>query len=455
MEQPQTLLRARRVVTTTGERPAAVGITDGRITFVENIDTPIRGERELLVPSTNVLLPGLVDTHVHLQDPGNTTWENVECGTRAAARGGITTLVDMPLDSLPITVSVDALEQKIAATRDRLHVNVGYWGGLTPWNLEELDDMHAAGVLGFKCFLANTGLPEFPPVDRSTLERALTVLKDLEVPLLVHAEHGPALDAVTERAGRSYQAFVDARPASIEATAVETVIEALRSTGGRAHIVHVSTAEGAALIAQARAEGLALTGETCPHYLTLLYSDAAEGDTSFKACPPIRDAVNRDQLWGHLAAGDLDMVVSDHSPSAIEEKHLHTGDFDAAFGGISSLQLTLPAVWTEARKRGFTLSDVVRWMATRPAQFAGVARKGAIAAGYDADLCVFAPDESFVVHADDLEHLQPVTPYAGRRLDGVVVQTWLNGQPVDLITPQGRPLHQATEKKESRACVSS
>jgi allantoinase len=454
METADTIIRATRVVTPAGEQPAAVGIRDGRITFVDDINTTRAGRQELRLPATQALLPGLVDTHVHLQDPGNTTWENFESGTRAAARGGITTLIDMPLDSLPITVSVDALNQKLQAASHRLYVNVGFWGGVTPWNLTELKEMREAGVFGFKCFLANTGLPEFPPIDLQTLEQALRVLRELGSPLLVHAEHGAALDAAPHTAGRDYRRFLQARPASIEATAVTTVIEAVRATGGRAHVVHVSTAEAAALIADAQAEGLQVTAETCPHYLALVDTDVRDGDTSFKVCPPIRDAANQEQLWQHLAAGDIGMVVSDHSPTAIEEKCLDIGDFDSAFGGLSSLQISLPVMWTHARRRGYTLADIAQWMATRPARFAGLDRKGVIAPGYDADLCVFAPDESCVVTTENLEHRQPVTPYAGRTLDGVVVQSWLGGQPITFDQPRGRSLHQSSEK-ESLLCASS
>jgi len=445
MDLLDTVLRAERVVTADGERAAAVGVRRGRIEIVSEIDTPLLARLEVRLPAGQVLMPGLVDTHVHLQDPGHTNWEGFASGTRAAARGGITTLVDMPLDSLPVTVDVDALKVKIAAANGRLHVDVGFWAGVTPTNVHLLKDLHLAGVFGFKCFLANTGLPEFPPVTLEGLRAALRELSTLGGLLLVHAEDQDALEHAPATAGRDYEKYLKARPESIEGTAVAQVIAAVRDTGGRTHIVHVSTSSAAAMIASAQREGLAVTAETCPHYLALSCAEIPNGDTSYKACPPIRDQMNCDELWASVAAGPLGMVVSDHSPCGIEHKNLDSGDFDTALGGVSSLQVSLPVMWTEARLRGYTLADVARWMSARPAALARLARKGAIAPGRDADFCVLAPDETFVVDPATLHHRQPITPYAGRTLSGVVVETWLRGQRVAFDRPRGRVLNRSAD----------
>lgn len=435
------LVRAERVITLDGERPAAVGINGGRIVAIEAIDTTTEARVELRLEADHALLPGLIDTHVHLQDPGHTDWEDFDSGTRAAASGGITTLVDMPLDCLPVTVNVQALAAKVAAASGRLHVDVGFWAGLIPSNLDQLANLRAAGVIGFKCFLANTGLPEFPPISPQVLRAAMIELKTVDAPLLVHAEDADTLDAQHHNPGRSYADFLSAHPASIEERAVMTVIDAVRATGGRAHIVHVSTASAARLIQAAQQDGLAITAETCPHYLTISADEVPDGDTRFKACPAIRDAQNRDELWALVESGTLSMIVSDHSPCPIEAKCLQTGDFSSASGGVTSLQITLPVVWTEARKRGHTLADVARWMATNPARLAGLHHKGAIEVGRDADFCVLSPDDSFVVDDALLHHRQPLTPYSGRKLDGVVVQTWLRGVPISFESPRGELLH--------------
>ncbi len=434
----ELVIRAARVVTPAGERAAAVGIRGGRIAAVEPFDAELPAGREIVLDEQHALLPGLVDTHVHLQEPGHADWEGFDSGTRAAAAGGVTTVVDMPLDSVPVTVTVDGLAAKLAAAVGRGHVDIGFWGGVTPDNIERLAQLHERGVLGFKCFLADTGSPDFPPIGDADLRRALRVLAGFGGRLLVHAEDGAAVALVPAGAGGDYARFLAARPPGIEDAAVATVIAAVRDTGYAAHVVHVSSAGSAALIADARAAGLAVTAETCPHYLTLADTDVPHGGTAYKVCPPIRDAANRDALWAQLAGGGLDMVVSDHSPCAVGDKG--AGDFDTAFGGVSSLQVSLPATWTAARRRGFGLADLAGWMSTRPAELAGLPRKGAITVGRDADLCVFAPDETFVVDPGALHHRQPLTPYAGRRLAGVVVQTWLAGRPVDFDHPRGRLL---------------
>jgi allantoinase len=431
------VVRAPRVICPGGELPRSIAISDGRIAAVEAIGANLSAGREIELDDQVVVLPGLVDTHVHICEPGNTEWEGFETATKAAAAGGITTLVDMPLDSLPTTVSVKALAAKRQAAANQCHVDVGFWGGAVPDNLGQLAALRHDGVLGFKCFLVDSGSPEFPPLDASQMEEALRVARDLHVPLLVHAESADALARLRPVSGRRYADYLASRPTEVENVAVAQVIEAARNSGGHAHIVHLSSAEALAMIASARRQGVRISAETCPHYLAFSAEEIPDGATAFKCSPPIRDARNRERLWEGLKAGNLDLVASDHSPSTGAMKHLDDGDFQAAWGGIASLQLGLSIVWTEARPRGASLRQVAAWMSEQPAMLAGLRQKGRIAPGFDADLCVFAPDDSFVVDPGRLHHRHPVTPYAGRTLSGVVRNTFLRGEPVDLKQPRG------------------
>jgi len=434
------VIHAPRAVCDGAEAARTIGIADGRIVAVEPAGSLPPASRVVELGPDAVLLPGLVDSHVHVCEPGNTEWEGFATATRAAAAGGITTLVDMPLDSVPTTVSTDALHTKRAAADGRCHVDVGFWAGAVPGNLGQLAPLHEAGVLGFKCFLADSGTDDFPPVSAGQMEQALSVLRGFGTPLLVHAESAEAAAAIGEASGRRYADYLASRPRGVENLAVAQVIEAARRTGGHAHIVHLSSSDALPMIASARREGVPVTVETCPHYLALTAEEIADGATACKCSPPIREAANRDLLWDGLRDGVLDLVVSDHSPSTAAMKELGSGDFGAAWGGISSLQLGLPVVWTQARRRGFTLADVAVWMAERPARLAGLSGKGRIAPGYDADFCVFAPDESFTVDPARLHHRHPVTPYAGHRLRGVVRDTILRGEPVEAAHPRGRLL---------------
>ena len=447
------LIRAARAVTGDGlaaERPLAVAVTDGQIVAVKPFDEPTLTGREVLdLDASVVLLPGLVDSHVHVCEPGNTAWEGFATATRAAAAGGITTLVDMPLDSVPTTVSVDALAVKRQAAAGQCAVDVAFWGGVIPGNADELEPMARAGVAGFKCFLADSGSPGFPPVTVGELTSALDTAARLGLPVLVHAESADAAAALSSVApagiagapGRRYAPFLAMHPRGLENLAVAHVIEAARVTGAHAHIVHLSSSDAIAMIASAQREGVRITAETCPHYLTLAAEEIRDGDTAAKCLPPVREAANRDLLWAGLRTGALGMVVSDHSPCTAEMKAVDTGDFDAAWGGISSLQLSLPLVWTQARGRGLGLGHVAAWMAAGPARLAGLTGKGRIAPGYDADFCILAPDESFVVEPGQLQHKHPATtPYAGRELFGVVRSTVVRGVAADLFRPAGRLL---------------
>jgi allantoinase len=437
----ELVIRAARAISSQGDDVACtIGVDDGRIAAIGPAGAEISGRREIELDSDVVLMPGLVDTHVHICEPGNTEWEGFETATQAAAAGGITTLVDMPLDSIPSTVTVTALEEKRAAARGRVHVDVGFWGGLIPGHLDDLAPLWEAGALGFKCFLIDSGSPHFPPVSIELMEKGLGIARDLGAPLLVHAESEAVSAGIPVQHGRSYAAYLASRPREIENVAVAQIIEAARRTGGHAHIVHLSSADALPMIAFARGEGVRVTAETCPHYLAVGAEQIADGDTLFKCSPPIRDAANREHLWSGLKSGLLDQVVSDHSPCTVAMKHLDTGDFGSAWGGITSVQLGLSVVWTEARRRGVSLGKVVGCMSTRPAQLAGLSHKGRIEVGFDADFCVFAPDQSFAVDPTRLYHRHPVTPYLGRTLMGVVRDTLLRGEPVDMQEPRGRLL---------------
>jgi allantoinase len=425
------VFRARRAITADGETECAIGVKDGTIVAVEPYDAPLEGAREEVLEDDVVLLPGLVDTHVHVNEPGRTEWEGFATATRAAAAGGVTTIVDMPLNSIPPTTTVDALRIKRQAAGESVYVDTGFWGGAVPGNLGDLRGLHDAGVFGFKCFLLHSGVDEFPHLAPAELTGVLRELHAHGALLVVHAEDAAAIDHAPQATGVGYGDFLASRPRDAENVAIAQVIEQARRTGARVHIVHLSSSDALPMLAAAQRDGVAVTAETCPHYLSFAAEEVPDGATQFKCCPPIREAANRDLLWDGLRDGVVDCVVSDHSPCTPELKRLDTGDFGAAWGGIASLQLGLPAVWTQARPRGFTLVDVVRWMAERPAALAGMRRKGRIAVGYDADFAVFAPDETVVVDAARLHHKNPVTPYAGRRLAGVVRATWLRGNEID------------------------
>ncbi|GGW74496.1 allantoinase AllB [Streptomyces griseoloalbus] len=442
MSDAELVLRSTRVITPEGTRSASVTVTDGSITAVLPYDAPVPEGARLEDLGDDVLLPGLVDTHVHVNDPGRTEWEGFWTATRAAAAGGITTLIDMPLNSLPPTTTVDHLRTKRRVAADQAHVDVGFWGGALPDNVKDLRPLHEAGVFGFKAFLSPSGVDEFPHLDRERLARSLAEIAAFDGLLIVHAEDPHHLAAAPQHGGPAYADFLASRPRAAEDTAIAFLVEQAKRRGARVHVLHLSSSDALPVIAAAKADGVRLTVETCPHYLTLTAEEVPDGASEFKCCPPIREAANQDLLWQALADGTVDCVVTDHSPSTAD---LKTDDFATAWGGISGLQLSLPAVWTGARARGHGLEDVVRWMSTRTAALVGLdARKGAIAPGYDADFAVLAPDETFTVDPAALQHRNRVTAYAGRTLYGVVRSTWLRGRRIvadgAFTEPRGRLL---------------
>jgi allantoinase len=451
MDGIDLVITAHRAVTPDGIRPVAMLVRAGSIAALLALDTadvaPAQrwpGIEVVQAPDDCVLMPGLVDSHVHVNEPGRTPWEGFASATAAAAAGGVTTIVDMPLNSIPPTTTVAALRVKQGAAAGQLSVDVGFWAGAVPGNLGELAALRDAGVAGFKCFLLPSGVDDFGHLSYEQLAEHCAALADLDALLIAHAEDEQIIDAAANSGGPRYADFLASRPPLAESTAIERLLGVARETGARVHIVHLSDAATLPLIAAAKAEGIAVTVETCPHYLTLAAETILDGHTEFKCCPPIRDEGNRDLLWQGLRDGLIDLIVSDHSPCTPDLKRFDTGDFAQAWGGIASVQLALPAVWTEAAQRGFELTDIARWMGAAPAALAGMPAKGALAVGNDADFSLFAPDESFTVDPALLRHRNPVTPYAGQTLRGVVRGTWLRGQKVDSGAPHGRMLERSS-----------
>ncbi len=434
MADADLVLTSSRVVTPEGVRRAAIVVSGGTIASVETAAGLPRAARRVDAGDAAVL-PGIIDPHVHVNEPGRTEWEGFATATRAAAAGGVTTIVDMPLNSVPVTTTVAALEAKARCAAASALVDYGFWGGVVPGNLEELGPLHAAGVLGFKCFLAPSGIDEFRNIDPETLRRVMTRLAELRTVLLVHAEvPGPiAVGTHATHGGdpRRYSTYLATRPEAAERDAVELVLRVAEETGCAVHIVHLSSAKCVGPIAVWRAGGVPVSVETCPHYLTFAAEDIPDGATEYKCAPPIRDSENRERLWIALRMRHLgiDLVASDHSPCPPGLKRRDSGSFLEAWGGIASLELSLAAVWTGARARDLGLEDLARWLAAGPARLAGLeGRKGRIAPGHDADLVVFDPDASFTVDPARLHQRHALTPYAGMTLSGRVRQTFLRGR---------------------------
>ena len=431
-----TVVRAERVVLPEGEQPASVHIDQGRITRISDYADAPAGAR-VVDGGGLVVMAGVVDSHVHINEPGRTQWEGFASATRAAAAGGVTTIVDMPLNSIPATTSSEGFDAKLRAAVGQCHVDVGFWGGVVPGNADQLEPLAQRGVLGFKAFLSPSGVAEFEHVSEADLHLALPVLARLALPLLVHAELPSALREIDPAADpRAYRTWLDSRPGASEVQAIDLLIGLSRQYGASIHVVHLACADALPALQAARAEELRISVETCPHYLTFCSEQIGDGRTDFKCAPPIRDRGNQNRLWDALVSGAIDLVATDHSPAPPESKHLTDGDFTAAWGGIASLQLGLSAVWTGASTRGASLAQLTRWMSAAPAALAGLSgQKGTLAVGRDADLILWDPEEDWIVDPAALEHRHPITPYAGMRLRGRVHKTFLRGE---LVYDDGR-----------------
>jgi len=452
MPQSDLVIRGRRVVLPGVLVPASIHISAGRISSIAPFEEVPTDCKIVEAGEDSVVMAGLVDSHVHVNEPGRTDWEGFASATRAAAAGGVTTIVDMPLNSIPATTTLDAFHAKLAAAQGQLMVDTAFWGGVVPGNTGELAKLWEAGVVGFKCFLVHSGVEEFPNVIESDLREAMPKLARLGAMLIVHAEvPGPIEGACCQmsdqegEASRTYEAFLRSRPRAAENEAIELMIRLGRETGCRIHIVHHSSADALAMLRAAKASGQQITVETCPHYLHFAAEGIRDGATEFKCCPPIRERANREQLWQALGDGTIDMVVSDHSPCPPEMKLREKGDFMKAWGGISSLQLRLPVMWTEAETRGFTLNQLAEWLCGAPARQIGLAaRKGSIAVGNDADLLIWNPNREFRVTPELIEHRHKLTPYAGETLRGVVEKTFVRGEIVydggEFGEPKGQPV---------------
>ncbi|CAN5427545.1 allantoinase AllB [soil metagenome] len=424
-------VRSRRVLLPDGIRAASVVVRDGRIEAIVGPDAGAAGGRTLDAGDL-LVMPGIVDTHVHVNEPGRTAWEGFAHATRAAAAGGVTTIVDMPLNSVPATTTLAGMAAKLEAAAGQCHVDVGFWGGVVPGNAGEIEPLARRGVRGFKCFLSPSGVDEFEHIGEEDLRAALPILARIGLPLLVHAELPSRLLAPdAARDPRAYATWLASRPPGAEHAAIDLLIQLAREYGARIHIVHLASAEALPPLRAARAEGVPISVETCPHYLSFAAEEVSDGATAFKCAPPVRERRHREGLWRALIDKEIDLVATDHSPAPPALKHLDDGDFMAAWGGIASLQLGLAAVWTGAAVRGIAIEQVSRWMSRAPAAVAGLSsRKGAIAPGLDADLVFFDPDAEWRVDPAALQHRHPVTPYAGMTLRGQVRLTLLRGEVV-------------------------
>lgn len=433
-------LHSTRVITPTGLVEATLILAEGKIQDV----LPGRVEQEGIPFESfgnKVIMPGVIDAHVHINEPGRTEWEGFETATKAAAAGGITTMIEMPLNASPVTTTVEALKLKLEAAKGKLHVNVGFYGGVIPSNIDDLDGLFNAGVFGIKAFLTHSGIDEFPNVTEADLRKALPILKQHDAKLLVHCElEGPVGGVgATQVSPRSYAAYLASRPAHWETDAIALMIRLSEEFGVHIHIVHVSAAEALPLIRDAKKRGLRITAETCPHYLVFCAEEIPDGATEYKCAPPIRERANNELLWEALKDGTLDFVATDHSPAPPDIKEQQSGDFMRAWGGIAGLQFLLPAFWTGAKERGFSLEEVARLLCGHPAQFLGLKQKGRIAPGCDADLVIWDPEARVVVKEEMIQHRHKLTPYAGKALDGRVQRNILCGTVIS-INPELMPV---------------
>ena len=433
-------IRSRRLALPDGIRPGVILVRAGKIESILPFEAFAAGFPQIDA-GDSLVFPGLIDCHVHLNEPGRSDWEGFDSGTRAAAAGGITTLVDMPLNSTPVTTSAALLRKKVSSSENKLHINCGFWGGVIPGNTAALDELLSAGALGLKAFLSHSGIDEFPNASEDDLRQALKILKKHNKPLLVHCELESAHPAqeLLQKNPRSYAAWLASRPDDWEVKAIEMLIGLCRETGARCHIVHLATKEALPLIRAAKGEGLPLTAETCPHYLVFSADGIEDGQVQFKCAPPIRKKDTQEALWDALKDGTLDFLASDHSPAPPEVKQLESGDFSKAWGGIAGLQFSLPAFWEKASEKGFSPESLLKIWAERPAAFTGLGdRKGKLAAGYDADIFIWNPDFRYELASEEVLHRHKASPYIGRHLRGKVEKTFVGGC---LVYDSGRFLH--------------
>jgi len=441
-------LKSKNVIVGGNMQAAIIEVDNGLIVAIHDYNQSLNCEVKDF--AEQVIMPGLVDSHVHINEPGRTEWEGFNTATQAAAAGGITALVDMPLNCIPVTTTKAAFAEKLAAVEDKLWVDCGFWGGVIPQNIADLDDLLNAGVLGVKSFLIDSGIEEFPPVTATDIRAAMPILAKHDVPYLIHAELDCGVDHDVEIT-KEYNSFLASRPKAWENQAIALMVEMARESKAqgdncKVHIVHLSSDEALTSIAQAKSEGLRFSAETCPHYLTIAAENIPDGKTLFKCCPPIRENKNREHLWQAVSDGRLDFIVSDHSPCTPELKHIDSGDIEKAWGGISALQFGISLIWSEAKQRGFSLVDIARLMSSETAKFAGLdGIKGAIQVGHHADFVVFDPDAEYIISNEMIKHRHHITPYAGRKVSGQVLHTFVRGHHVYqydqfMHSPVGRPL---------------
>lgn len=424
------VIYGNRILTPDGIKRAAVLIRDGLIADILPV-VPDGVRSPVIDIHDSILMPGIIDPHIHINEPGRTDWEGFDTATRSAIAGGLTTLVDMPLNSSPVTTTVRAFEQKLAATNGQLHANCGFWGGVIPGNEQDIEPLIKKGVLGFKAFLVHSGIDDFPNVTENDLRKAMPLIAKHDLPLLVHCELITGNQQPIGSNSQSYQSYLASRPKKWEDDAIGLMIRLCSEYNCRVHIVHLSSADSIAQIREAKQKGLPLTVETAPHYLYFSAEEIPDAQTAYKCAPPIREKANNDKLWIALQQGIIDLIGTDHSPAPPDLKLIQSGDLMKAWGGIASLQLSLPVMWTAAKKRNIDITYIAKWMCENPARLAGVQQhKGAIAKGFDADLVVWNPDQSFKVTEQILHHRHKITPYVGDQLYGIVEQTWLKGAKV-------------------------
>lgn len=446
MTQP-TAFFSKKVLLPEGLQPAFILIENGKIAQVTSNKNDLPDGCPIEDIGGHIILPGLMDPHVHINEPGRTEWEGFETATKAAASGGITTLVDMPLNATPVTTTIEGFQKKLGAAEGKLRVDCGFWGGVVPGNAKDMEPLIKAGVLGFKTFLTHSGIDDFPNATEQDLRLVMPTLAKYQLPLLVHAELETSKpENKLEQDPKSYQNYLASRPDSWEIDAIKMMIQLAKEFDSPVHIVHLSSAKALPILEQAKNEGLKITVETCPQYLLFTAEEIPDGDTRFKCAPPIRSAKNREELWKALQNGLIDFIATDHSPCTPNLKLLEDGNFMKAWGGIASLGLILPTLWTECKRREIPITDLAKWLCTGPAQLAGLAhQKGKIAPGRDADLAIWDPDPTWEIEPESLYFRHPLSPYLGRKVTGKVKKTLLRGSLIfeegtPLDEPQGKPL---------------